>query len=1363
MYLKFISNVSEGMQHPEGGLNSSDDQAGLAGREKNSFDGTNSIIPPSPATRSTLTAASGGEEPSTQENSREPAFFTEESNFIIEKSVVHETNNLFEAVESPTDTKSSFEGEETEKSSTATSEPPTARLTYSETEGSSTVPGESFFNAPEGSAEEDYTTAQQPYTVLIEKSSVTTEESSLTVIKELIYISNERSLATIEAETDKSPPVAEEADGSGYIGPEEYTLIEAEGSLFVENENPQYIADEESNYGENEETSEYRKSSNANEKRASKNKITLAKENFSPTISPEGSFPVAIDESSIPTEKSSSISTTDTPREEYSVLPIPKSILEDSLTFIPNKYSMVAIDELHLGDSPAVSMVQSNIEKPSVATKEITIEYDYIRTESFDSATAGLSAVILESTTGQSSVKSNRVSAVNGKSSGTALEQSSVDEYHIGENLYVPTRVSTTAAGKHRFPSTANSMAKMISFEEVQDGNRDSQTKANFMAVASDAQVQAPRLSQGNSSYEEAEERDALQNNPQLVPSLYDFVDSLLSLDWVRSKEKVEEPRHASCLNEENCTKQKRDTPDENTRLHQERKTTTALETSFSTPNAWDSRPSFTATPLLTQTQADSLSQANENISILGEDATVALLQIQVKRKNEMTPSETAPLPNNWNRLKRHLTRNMEYHEFSARSGLLVTPENKYANISHVTNSNALFDTAVPTVAMPSARQQDDTSKTYLSFHGGASSPTPNFYHFQSSDETGGPWTTPEETKSLRRREAIAEASSLATGVASGVSTVTVVQHLTTNINCNNCMFQYQIFQTQPVVPSTERVSSPQMTACTVTQKTLTIVMPSFLTSIDCINCAFQYQIYTTQPEVPGTECTSYVCVSGSSVTRQMTTIMVSPSQSSVLTSFSATVSSPFHPQYDGRTFSVGPREDPKNFSPIKPELQTPASDSEHTYESSSSKTPTLPRQSDPECSHFLPDYYEDSVQKDFLVARLEVFLLYLKEIQKVEQLVLQDRMRVKPVKPEQSEKKILGRLNKVVEDTIHIVRQIVNNLFHSLKTNEQNLILESERFRTNIRLHLGMLKSLPGEFKVKMNELKNLTVSGEERVVSALQCLGEERKYKTLEEGQYNEYGDEETTSDVDTKLPSVPPAGRKATHASQIFGDVTMTSPRWSAGHYEGTTVSETGLKRTNQIISHPLTISSSSHYYDSTTNTTPRTPALTVTAIPETIVITTPEVILSISTRKTPTQITNLTTTGIPTSRAPVTPDLSHITTGATDGYWPSVTHASVTPSLRPRVRTDGHSAATEMTVTQDYGREALTPDGKPGSWRKEVNTIPPSTHKFFPGMRHPATSTHGLWVLGRVAGHRLQDLIHRSSSHLPTRGGAPVFIC
>ncbi|XP_050727913.1 uncharacterized protein LOC127004357 isoform X2 [Eriocheir sinensis] len=1385
----------ESMQHPDGGLNSSDDQAGLAGREKNSSDGTNSLIPPSPATHSTLNAASGGVEPSTLENSGEPAFFAEEANFIIEKSIVHETNNLFEAGEFPIDTKSSIEDEETEKSSTATSGSPSAPLTSSETEGSSTVPGESFFNVPEGSAEEDYTATQQSYSVLTEKSPVATEESSLTLTKELVYISNEKSLATIEAETDKSPPVAEETDGSGYIGSEEYTLVAAEASLFVENEKPQYIADEELNYGENGETSEYRIFSNANEKRSSKNIITLAKEISSLTISPEGSFSVAKDESFIPTEKSSSISTIDSPSEEYSAFPTHKFILEDSLTFIPNKYSSVAIDELPLGDSPAVSTVESNIGQPFVATKEVTIEYDYFRTESFDSATAGSSAiVILESTTGQSSVKNNRVSAVNEKSSGIALEQSSVDEYHIGGNLYVTTHVSTNADGKPRLPSTTNSMAKMISFEEVQDGNRDSQAKANFMAVASNAQAQVTRLSQENSPYEEAEEGDALQNKPQLVPSFFDFVDNLISLDWVWSKEKVEEPRHASCLNEENCTKLKRETPDENTRLHQVRKTTAALEASFSTPNAWDSRPSLTATPLLTQTQADSLAQVNENISILGEDATVALLQIQVKRENEMTPPEIAPLPNNWNRLKRHLTRNIENHEFSAPNGLLVTPENKYANILPVTNSNALYDTAVPTVAMPSARQHDDTSETYLSSQGGTSSPTLNLDHFQSSDVTGEPWTTPEETKSLRRREAIVEASSLATGVASGVTTVTVVQHLTTNIDCTNCMFQYQIFQTQPVLPSTERVSSPWMTACTVTQKTLTIVMSSSLTSIDCTNCAFQYQIYTTQPEVPGTECTSYVCVSGSTVTRQMSTTMISPSPSSVLTWSNAIVSSPFHPQYDGRTFGVGPREDPETFSRGKPELQTLASDSEHTHESSSSKTPTLPRQSDPECSHIPTDYYEDSVQKDSLVARLEVVLLYLKEIQTVEPLVLQDRMRVKP---EQSEKNTLGRLNKVVEDTIHIVRQIINNLFHSLKTNEQKLIIESERFRTNMRLHLGMLKSLPDEFQVKMNELRNLTVSGEESVVSALQCLGEERKYKTLEEGQDNEDGDEETIGDVDTNLPTVPPAGRKATHASQSFGDVTMTSPRWSTSRYEGSTISETGLKRTDQIISQPLTISSSSSdYYGSTTTTTPRTPALTGTAIPEATAITTPETTLSISTRKTLTQTTNITTTCITTPRAPATPDLSPIIPGATDGYWPSVTQASVTPSLRPRVRTDGHSAATEMTVTQDYsatemtvtqdygatemtvtqdygatemtvtqdyGREALTRDRKPGSSWKEINTIPPSTRKkFFPGMRHPATSTHGLWVLGRVAGHRLQDLIHRSSSHLPTRGGAPVFI-
>lgn len=1331
MYPKFISNVSEGVQHPDGGLNSSDDETGLAGREKNSFEATNSSIPLSSATSSSLAAASGGEEPSTQMNPGEPTFFTE-SNFINKKTIVHDANNLFQAGEYPIDTKSSAEDEKTKESTTATSEPPKTPLTSSGTVGLS-VPGESFLNATEGSAEENYSATQQSYGILTEESSVATQESSLAVTKEMLNISNEKSLATLEAEGDNSPPVAEETDGSGLTGTGEHTLAAAEDSVFAEIENPQYIADVELDYGENSEASGYRKPPNAYEKKSSRDKITPAEEVSSPVISTKEYFSVATDESFIPTERSFSVSTTDSPREEYFALPSRQSVIEDALTFIPDQYSMDAIEELPLGDSPAASNFESNIEQSSVANKEITIEYDYIGTESFDSA-----SVISEYTTGQNPVKNNREFAANGKSSGTALEQSSVDDYHIGENLNVATRVSTKAAGKPKLPSTTNSMAKMIAIKEVKDGNRDSHTNA------SDPQVQATRLSQGNTKYEEAEEGDTLQNRLQLVPSFFDFVDNLISLDWVRSKEKVEEPRHASCWNENNCTKQKRQTQDENTRLHQERKTTTSLEASFSTPNAWDGWPFLAATPHLTQTQTKSLSQMSENILILGDDGTVPLLQTQVKRENELPPPEAAPLPSNWNRLKRHLTRSMENHEVSA-------PEIEYPNILADGNSNALYATAVPTVAKPSARHKDNTSETYLSSHGGTSPPSLN-YHFQSRDVARKPWTTSEETKSLRRREVTVEASSLATGVAGDVATVTVVQHLTTNIDCSNCVFQYQIFPTQPALPS------PQMTPCTMTQKILTIVMSSSLTSINCINCVFQHQIYTTQPDVPGMECTSRVCVSGSTVTGQMSTTMVFPSPSSLSTWTSALVSTPFHPQYDGRTFGVGPRGDPETSTTRKPERQTPTSESEHTQESSSSWTPTLPYPSDTECSHVPRDYYEDAVQRESLVERLEAVLIYLKEIQTVEPLELQDQMRPKPVKPEDSEKNILGRLNKVVENSIHMVRQIINNLFYDLKTNKQNLILESERFRTDVRSHLGMLKSLPGEFQVKMYELRNLTVYGEERVLSALQCLGEEREHKALREGQYNEDGDEKTTGGVDTKRPPIPSARRKETEGSKIFGDMIVTSPGGFTSRYKGITVSETGLKRTDQSISHPLGVSGSSTDYGTTTTTPPRTPALTVTAIPETTAVTSSNTTLDTSTRTTPTQTTSHTTTGPPTPRSPATPDLGHITPCATGGYWPSVTRASVTPSLRPRVRTDGHSEAKP-----DYGREGLTRDGEADSPRKPVNTIPPSTReKIYPGM-HPATSSHGLRVLGRVAGHRLEDLIHRSSSHLPTRAGAAVFIC
>ncbi|MPC15421.1 Thrombospondin-type laminin G domain and EAR repeat-containing protein [Portunus trituberculatus] len=79
----------------------------------------------------------------------------------------------------------------------------------------------------------------------------------------------------------------------------------------------------------------------------------------------------------------------------------------------------------------------------------------------------------------------------------------------------------------------------------------------------------------------------------------------------------------------------------------------------------------------------------------------------------------------------------------------------------------------------------------------------------------------------------------------------------------------------------------------------------------------------------------------------------------------------------------------------------------------------------------------------------------------------------------------------------------------------------------------------------------------------------------------------------------------------------------------------------------------------------------------------------------------------------------------------------------------------------SVTYGYNRTISIPNKTSISSEDAVPATPPDTHPKTdkPGHRE---DSHGSWVVGRVAGHRLQDLIDRSFAHLPTRREAAFFI-
>ncbi|XP_045104350.1 uncharacterized protein LOC123499881 [Portunus trituberculatus] len=567
------------------------------------------------------------------------------------------------------------------------------------------------------------------------------------------------------------------------------------------------------------------------------------------------------------------------------------------------------------------------------------------------------------------------------------------------------------------------------------------------------------------------------------------------------------------------------------------------------------------------------------------------------------------------------------------------------------------------------------------------------------------------------------------TGYNSHVTTVTLVQHLTTIINCTSCTFHYQMFQT---TANQNHASSAYPSASTVTHKTLTIMMSSSSTRIDCINCAFQCQIFTTQQAQAGWVPSSVLITRSEIIDQGSSTVKFPSSIPGPSYKFPHRSTSSIQPTpYNARTFvpstattaqslilSVSSQL-PWTISSSESEFIFPQVSVEPSQEPSSFTSYIPSRQSEEKCDnipeHYY-DYYGDPVQRDALLAWLEAAYLYFEEIQSISPMVISEQFQRKPVRTEATS---VIKIHELMERTTKIVKLILRNLFYELEISELNLILESEKFRTRMRTNLWFLTRFPDEIKNRMDEVKALVVLGKKRIILLLHCFGNDdfSNETKVEDPVLLRESDEDTF-----KLHTDTTVSRKKgmnNQSSTNFGEVTIGSLT--------SVISRTSNKAadcwiTNSDILSPLTIRTTEptiHDYNSSSWS------------------------VHYSTKSNDSAIITTTTT---------TTNFSSSKTN-----WLTYLQGSITPSFKPYDSSHGRA----KSVTYGYNRTISIPNKTSISSEDAVPATPPDTHPKTDKAGHREDS-HGSWVVGRVAGHRLQDLIDRSFAHLPTRREAAFFI-
>ncbi|XP_063865674.1 uncharacterized protein LOC135103412 isoform X1 [Scylla paramamosain] len=768
--------------------------------------------------------------------------------------------------------------------------------------------------------------------------------------------------------------------------------------------------------------------------------------------------------------------------------------------------------------------------------------------------------------------------------------------------------------------------------------------------------------------------------------------------------------------------------------------TTHSLESSFDdsfpTHNSWSVQSPRTATPALPQMHVDPKLKGQTDNHNYGESITHTFRYVRDRNSNGSMPTSHRLMSEDWQRLKRELPHSVTGSALIASSILMVV--SRTGNINSLSteisltqqNSHSVhseyFSNLVPLKNIPNSDvyRVNSVYTPYLSF----SNKIP-----ASKTESGASLEVPKSL-SKRRAEALVVPSAFHyvsvvkgnTGDVSHVTTVTLVQHLTTIINCTSCVFQYQIFQT-----TANHTLSAHLSASTVTHKTLTIMMSSSSTRIDCTNCAFQCHIFTTRETEAGWMPSS-VHVTRSTIPGQGSATVIFPSsipEPSYKFPHGSTIS--IQPTlYSARTFNAYSTTTEKSSAPsVSSQQPWTVSSGESKFESPhisvepsrepSSFTPYIPsRPSDEKCDNIPAHYYVDSVRKDVLLAWLEAALLYFEEILSINPMVISEELERKPERIEITIS--LRKIYELMENTTKIVKLILKNLFYELEINELeiselNLILESEKFRTRMRTHLCFLNSFPDKVKKGLDEVKALAVLGKKRIILLLHCFG--RNDWSYE----NEIEKAEVLweSEDDTDIPV---SSRK--DMNNQSGEATTDSHTLYITH--GNTTTDCWLT-SSDIMSPPMIgptaptirdydLSSWSAHYSTKSNDT------------------TSDSVITNSESTTTSTIFSSSKTN-----------------------WLTYSHVSVTPPFKP----NGSSHGRAKQVTYGYNKITSIPNGTPISSEDAVPAPRPHTQTN-PSKPPHREDNHGSWVVGRVAGHRLQDLVDRSFAHLPMRREAAFFI-